>query len=170
MKTLLTRTLIATVITLLASISYAEPLKPFPKWDRVVKAMGDIEPLDPSIKLDVKKQAVDTDRFIDGKYKYMPDAEDIWKAPQEFQADGGGDCEDFAVAKYYYLLKAGVPDKQMRIMVGLTADQEIHAVLVVETENERIILNGPGAKGMAPTIITPLFFVNRLGYMTPDQQ
>ncbi|KTD14481.1 periplasmic protein [Legionella gratiana] len=41
--------------------------------------------------------------------------EDYWKAPDEFVLDGGGDCEDFSIAKYFTLLAIGVPTKQLRI-------------------------------------------------------
>lgn len=32
-------------------------------------------------------------------YKYIPDKNDYMKTPEQFYADGGGDCEDFANAK-----------------------------------------------------------------------
>ena len=41
--------------------------------------------------------------------------EDFWATPIEFLASGGGDCEDFAVAKYYTLRELGVEDKKLRI-------------------------------------------------------
>src|SRR5215216_667478 len=40
------------------------------------------------------------------QFEYIPDQEekgqeDYWKTPDEFVRDGGGDCEDFAIAKYF---------------------------------------------------------------------
>lgn len=37
--------------------------------------------------------------------KYIPESDDkdYWKSPTEFYADGGGDCEDFAIALVYLL-------------------------------------------------------------------
>ncbi|KTD03063.1 transglutaminase-like cysteine peptidase [Legionella feeleii] len=40
---------------------------------------------------------------------------DYWKTPDEFIADGGGDCEDFSIAKYFTLLALGVPIQTLRI-------------------------------------------------------
>ena len=28
---------------------------------------------------------------------------------------GGGDCEDYAIAKYFSLIKLGIPDEKLRI-------------------------------------------------------
>lgn len=163
--------ILATVIVLLASVSYAEPLpdlKPFPKWEQVVTKMGDIKPLEILDDKSIKQAAIDVDKFVDNKYKFISDRDDYWKTPQEFQKDGGGDCEDFSIVKYYYLLKAGVPDKYMYIMVGLTDQQDIHAVLVVDTIDGRVVLNSPTeTKPRGPTISKTLFLINRKGYITP---
>ncbi|MDF1756702.1 MAG: transglutaminase-like cysteine peptidase [Legionellaceae bacterium] len=40
---------------------------------------------------------------------------DVWMTPYEFLADGGGDCEDFAIAKYFTLVIMGVPENRLRI-------------------------------------------------------
>jgi predicted transglutaminase-like cysteine proteinase len=42
--------------------------------------------------------------------------EDYWAKPLEFLANDGGDCEDFAIAKYYALRALGVPDDKLRIV------------------------------------------------------
>ena len=42
--------------------------------------------------------------------------EDYWAKPVEFLANDGGDCEDFAIAKYYALRALGVPDDKLRIV------------------------------------------------------
>jgi predicted transglutaminase-like cysteine proteinase len=41
--------------------------------------------------------------------------QDYWATPQETYARGAGDCEDFAIAKYFALLDAGLPAKQLRL-------------------------------------------------------
>lgn len=46
--------------------------------------------------------------------KYTGQA-DYWKTPDEFVKDGGGDCEDFAIAKYFTLLLLKVPIVTLRI-------------------------------------------------------
>ncbi len=42
--------------------------------------------------------------------------EDYWAKPVEFLANGGGDCEDYAIAKYFALRALGVPDSKLHIM------------------------------------------------------
>ena len=41
--------------------------------------------------------------------------QDYWATPVEFIASNGGDCEDFAIAKYFTLKEMGVPEERMLI-------------------------------------------------------
>lgn len=41
--------------------------------------------------------------------------EDYWATPLEFLATGAGDCEDYAIAKYFTLKELGVEENKMRI-------------------------------------------------------
>lgn len=40
---------------------------------------------------------------------------DYWATPFEFMGIGAGDCEDYAIAKYFSLIKLGVLDEKLRI-------------------------------------------------------
>ncbi|MDP2099510.1 MAG: transglutaminase-like cysteine peptidase [Methylobacter sp.] len=40
---------------------------------------------------------------------------DYWATPIEFLAQGAGDCEDYAIAKYFTLKALGVPEEKIRI-------------------------------------------------------
>lgn len=40
---------------------------------------------------------------------------DYWATPVELLGRNGGDCEDFALAKYFTLRAAGVPDDRLRV-------------------------------------------------------
>jgi len=42
--------------------------------------------------------------------------EDYWATPVELLSTNGGDCEDFAIAKYLTLKAMNVPEEQMRIV------------------------------------------------------
>jgi len=56
--------------------------------------------------------------------------EDYWATPLEFLATGGGDCEDFAVAKYFALKALGVPGDRLRMTyVKAIRLNEAHMVL-----------------------------------------
>lgn len=40
---------------------------------------------------------------------------DYWATPIEFMGTNAGDCEDYAIAKYFSLIKLGIPDSKLRI-------------------------------------------------------
>lgn len=53
-----------------------------------------------------------------------------WATPIEFLGVNAGDCEDFAIAKYFTLLELGIPDKKMRItMVKAVTLNQYHMVV-----------------------------------------
>lgn len=53
-----------------------------------------------------------------------------WATPIEFLGVNAGDCEDFAIAKYFTLLELGVPDNKMRItMVKAVTLNQYHMVV-----------------------------------------
>ena len=55
---------------------------------------------------------------------------DVWLTPYEFLAAGGGDCEDFAIAKYFTLVAMGIPENKLRITyVTIPAQNKAHMVL-----------------------------------------
>jgi len=66
---------------------------------------------------------------------------DYWAAPGEFFARGG-DCEDYAIAKYYSLKLLGFPTDRMRIVV-LNDDMRrvAHAVLEVSLGDRQVVLD-----------------------------
>lgn len=41
--------------------------------------------------------------------------QDYWATPLELLASNGGDCEDFAIAKYFTLRELGVPEERLKI-------------------------------------------------------
>ncbi len=54
------------------------------------------------------------------RIKYAPDRDEwgkrnYWATPIEFLSRGAGDCEDFALAKYYSLRAMGVPVDKLRL-------------------------------------------------------
>lgn len=67
--------------------------------------------------------------------------EDLWQSPLAFAARGG-DCEDFAIAKYFVLTLLGVPPSDLRIAV-LTgaASGEVHAVLLARADGRWHVLD-----------------------------
>lgn len=56
--------------------------------------------------------------------------DNYWARPIEFIGANAGDCEDFAIAKYFTLLELGIPDEKMRItMVKSLALEQYHMVV-----------------------------------------
>ena len=75
------------------------------------------------------------------KVKYVNDPKDRWQAPVDFFRHGG-DCEDYAIAKYLLLRALGEQADDMRIvMLGPTAKAVAHAVLVVATADGPVVLD-----------------------------
>ncbi|MDY6923139.1 MAG: transglutaminase-like cysteine peptidase [Pseudomonadota bacterium] len=71
---------------------------------------------------------------------------DYWEAPQEMFARGG-DCEGFALTKYFALRELGIRDDAMRIaVVWDRRDLEEHAVLLVRAGGDTWILDNKTAR------------------------
>ncbi|MEO8805900.1 MAG: transglutaminase-like cysteine peptidase [Burkholderiaceae bacterium] len=75
---------------------------------------------------------------------------DHWATPDELLARGAGDCEDFAIAKYFALRAAGLPAAQLRLVYtqlrfGGTGDvwrpHMVLAFLPADAAGEELILD-----------------------------
>jgi predicted transglutaminase-like cysteine proteinase len=73
---------------------------------------------------------------------------DYWATPLEFMGTGAGDCEDYAIAKYFSLIKLGIPDNKLRITYVIykksnSKYEEAHMVLTYyhKTGAEPVILD-----------------------------
>ncbi|HXG81580.1 MAG TPA: transglutaminase-like cysteine peptidase, partial [Sphingomicrobium sp.] len=79
-------------------------------------------------------------RFVDDRVQFG--IADRWTPASETLARGRGDCEDFALAKRAMLRVAGVPDKDLYLVVlkDLTRRAD-HAVLVVRAKGRFLVLD-----------------------------
>jgi len=68
----------------------------------------------------------------------MDNKQDYWATPKEFLTCGFGDCEDYAIIKYYSLLKLGFDEKKLFITTVLEKYKGgLHMVLsYFKNENE----------------------------------
>lgn len=64
--------------------------------------------------------------------------EDYWASPKEFLEKRKGDCEDFAIAKYFLLLDIGVKPELLRL-VHVQIRGEAHMVLAYGEEDPYIL-------------------------------
>ena len=80
---------------------------------------------------------------------FLPDVthwgvEDYWATPAELSASNGGDCEDYSIAKYFFLKELGVPVTRLRITyVKAVNINQAHMVLAyyASPEAEPLILD-----------------------------
>jgi predicted transglutaminase-like cysteine proteinase len=80
------------------------------EWDRMIKGAQSDSILNKLQKVNdfFNKIPYKTDMAHWGK-------KDYWATPIEFMGTNGGDCEDYAIAKYFSLISLGVPDNKLRI-------------------------------------------------------
>ena len=79
-------------------------------WQRLISDSRHLTDLN---KLQAVNQFFNQMRFVSDQKHWGQ--EDFWATPVEFMASGGGDCEDFSIAKYFTLRELGVDDSKMRI-------------------------------------------------------
>ena len=90
-------------------------------------------------------QLVRVNRFVN-RTRFVSDSanwgvSDYWAAPGEFFARGG-DCEDYAIAKYLALRALGFPADALRLLVLIdTLRGRPHAVLLVQSGDRALVLD-----------------------------
>ncbi len=66
---------------------------------------------------------------VNDSTKYNVD--DHWATPKEFLIQGRGDCEDYAIAKYFTLLEVGIPKEKLYFaIVKVKGETNYHMVLL----------------------------------------
>lgn len=92
---------------------------------------------------------------------------DYWATPVEFLTRGG-DCEDFAIAKYTALRALGVPEERLRVAIVHDEIKDIpHAVLIVYTEKGAVMLDNQMDKPVKTSETSryrPIFSINRTAW------
>jgi predicted transglutaminase-like cysteine proteinase len=92
---------------------------------------------------------------------------DYWATPIEFM-QRGGDCEDFAIAKYAALRALGVPEERLRIAIVHDTQKNIpHALLIVYTDQGAYYLDNQTERiigANVPGRYRPIFSINRTAW------
>lgn len=98
--------------------------------------------------------------------------EEYWQTPLEFLLNGKGDCEDYAILKYYLLRELGYKDEDLRIvglLVGSGRDNG-HAVLLVRKNDKWFLLDNRYSRILMvddiPEKYIPLIGMNHSKYYT----
>jgi len=87
--------------------------------------------------------------FFNSKIRYASDLdvwgiEDYWATPIEFLCKGAGDCEDFAIAKYFSLIAMGVSEEKLKITYCKALQYNIHHMVLTyysDPEAEPLVLD-----------------------------
>lgn len=146
----------------------SDNIKPFPKWTGMVTRYDDQRDVPDSdcgkqrfhpcsitqwrsmidsLKEESLHKQIESVNKWGNDHPYIEDMinwgiEDYWETPYEFM-DISGDCEDYAITKYYSLRALGVSEEKMRIIIlqDLNLGGIIHAVLGVYDGSELFILD-----------------------------
>lgn len=153
-------------IRLFDTVEFRGVLKNMPKWQRVVAAEqrsrtfdGDLsgvmrpasvykqwQELVERVKnaSDMEKAKAVTAFF--NRWPYKTDqavykVADYWATPKEFLLNSG-DCEDYAITKFYALMKLGVDPENMRVVALMDTIRNLaHAVLVIYIGDDAYVLD-----------------------------
>lgn len=108
----------------------------YKEWQKLVENLGNASDLE-------KAKAVTT--FFN-RWPYRTDmdvykVEDYWATPKEFLKNSG-DCEDYAITKFYALIALGVDPDKMRIVALIDTLRNLgHAVLVLYTDDNAYVMD-----------------------------
>jgi len=116
-------------------------------------------------KVDAVNSYVNKVTYIEDKNNFGKS--DYWATPTEFFARGG-DCEDFAIAKYALLKQLGVPENRMRLAIVQDKIKNIpHAVLIVYTNSGAKLLDNQMKQTAQVTNVDrykPIYSINANGW------
>ncbi len=160
----------------------SEDISAFKKWTSVIQKFEDqaqtISARSPRVmvwKAEIEKlRGKSQQEQIEGVNNFLnaiPYIEDIdnygktdyWSTPIEFLTRGG-DCEDFAIAKYASLRALGFSADQLRIAVVQDEVKNIpHALLIVYSDGGNFVLDNQNKRTETITAVTrykPIFSIN----------
>ncbi|ELP6119309.1 transglutaminase-like cysteine peptidase [Vibrio vulnificus] len=76
------------------------------------------------------------------RLSYIADVSDEWLTPNEMLNNGGGDCEDFAISKYWDLRFKGFKSEDLLISyVNVQDIPQPHMVLIVNFKGDQFVLD-----------------------------
>lgn len=113
-----------------------------PSTDKVNKwksFLGTLRGADPETQIEAVNRYMNDVPYITDKKNYGRD--DYWATVSEF-LERGGDCEDYALAKYHSLIQLGFQPNRLRLVILYDENKHInHAVLAVSYQGSWKILD-----------------------------
>lgn len=87
----------------------------------MAEAQGLLRVIDRAGRMDEVARLTAVNDFFNQRIRYTEDSEvwgvpDYWASPLESLGKGAGDCEDYAIAKYFTLASSGVPVAKLRMV------------------------------------------------------
>lgn len=115
--------------------------------------------------------------FFNSRIRFVSDfqlwgVQDYWASPIEFLIKGAGDCEDFAIAKYFTLKAMGITDEKLRITYVKAIQQKMHHMVLTyysKPEAEPLVLDNlvdSINQASKRTDLMPIFSFNGSGLWT----
>ncbi|MBL4868170.1 MAG: transglutaminase-like cysteine peptidase [Pseudomonadales bacterium] len=100
-------------------------------WQNLIERNQQISILD---KLKLVNRFFNSIQFVNDQDHWQTG--DYWATPVELLASNGGDCEDFAIAKYFTLRAMGVPVAQLRLTYVKAIELDRAHMVLTYAENE----------------------------------
>lgn len=148
------------------------------RWSRVFRApvtgsahaaARALRHLDPGERVDA------VNRYVNARVTFTDDSRqfgraDLWSAASDTLRRGRGDCEDYALAKMQMLRAAGIPARDMFLVIArdLVRMQD-HAVLVVRADGRSLMLDNSTDELLDPETVRdyrPIFTFASTGRWT----
>lgn len=91
--------------------------------------------------------------------------QDYWETPYEFM-EISGDCEDYAISKYYSMRALGIPEERLRVIIvqDLNLGGIIHAILGVYDDDDELWILDNQAPQVLPALkiyhYRPIYGIN----------
>jgi predicted transglutaminase-like cysteine proteinase len=140
---------------------------PPPDWSALVRSLGG---LGPRAKVEAANRAINRYPYVSSWVNWRE--ANRWETPYEFLRKGG-ECEDYAIAKYFLLREAGMPADDLRIVVVHDVRRGIdHAVAVAYVQGEALMLDNQ-SQAVVPTWSVrdywPYYSINEQGWWRHHQ-
>ena len=110
-------------------------------WQKLIERNQNVSMTD---KLNIVNRFFNRIRFIEDRSHW--NTTDYWATPVELLATNGGDCEDFAIAKYFTLRAMGVPVETLRLTY----------VKAIELNRAHMVLTYTGGTMAEPLVLDNL--------------
>jgi predicted transglutaminase-like cysteine proteinase len=125
--------------------------------------LADLSMHSPELRIGAVDCFINSFAWIDDDRLYRK--ADYWATPSEFLANEGGDCEDFAIAKYVGLAQLGFSEDRLRIALVYDRRRSLqHALTIVYWNGDALVLDSLADDPLSHTKVTryrPICSFNR---------